>query len=101
MGLDRSLGLSPDLCRICGVIQNLWLAACAEGLGVEWVRFADGGAVARLLALPPYVQLVAYLGLGIPQEFYMRPRREAGGCRARRRLASRIYRDIWGGSHEP
>jgi 5,6-dimethylbenzimidazole synthase len=73
-GLDRALGPSMDIYRICGAIQNLWLAACAEGLGVEWIRFSDEGAVARLLALPPRVQLIAYLCLGIPQEFHMRPR---------------------------
>jgi 5,6-dimethylbenzimidazole synthase len=101
VGLDRALGPSMDLYRICGALQNLWLAACAEGLGLEWIRFSDEGAVARLLALPPRVQLIAYLCLGIPQEFHERPRRESGDWHAPRRFASCIYRDIWGGSHEP
>jgi len=100
VGLDRALGPFMDISRICWAMQNLWLAACAEGLGVEWVRLADAGAVARLLALPPRVQLIAYLCLGIPQAFDVRPRREAVDWRARRRLDSRIYTDIWGGSHE-
>jgi 5,6-dimethylbenzimidazole synthase len=100
VGLDGALGPSMDLYRICGALQNLWLAACAEGLGVEWIRFSDVGAVARLLALPPRVQLIAYLCLGIPQEFHMRPRREAGDWRARRRLDSRIYTDLWGQTGE-
>ncbi len=94
--LDRVLGPSRDIYRICWAIQNLWLAACAEGLGVEWIRLSDDGAVARLLALPPRVQLIAYLCLGIPQAFHVRPRREAVDWRARRCLDSRIYTDIWG-----
>jgi 5,6-dimethylbenzimidazole synthase len=98
---DGALGPSMDIYRICWAIQNLWLAACAEELGVEWIRFSDDGAVARLLALPPRVQLIAYLCLGIPQAFCVRPRREAVDWHARSGLDSRIYTDIWGGSHEP
>jgi 5,6-dimethylbenzimidazole synthase len=52
VAFDHALWLSVDSYRICWVIQNLRLAACAEGLGVEWIRLADAGAVARLLALP-------------------------------------------------
>jgi 5,6-dimethylbenzimidazole synthase len=96
VGPDRAPGPSMDILHICGAMQNLWLAACAEGLGVEWVRLADEGAVARLLAMPPRVQLIAYLCLGIPQAFDVRPRREAVDWRARRRLDSRIYTDLWG-----
>jgi 5,6-dimethylbenzimidazole synthase len=97
VGPDRAPGPSMDILHICGAMQNLWLAACAEGLGVEWIRLLDSGAVARLLALPPRVQLIAYLCLGIPQAFDVRPRREAAvDWRARRRLDSRIYTDLWG-----
>ena len=100
VGLDQALGPSMDISRICWPIQNLWLAACAEGLGVEWIRLLDAGAVARLLALPPRVQLIAYLCLGIPQAFDVRPKREAVDWRTRRRLDSRIYTDIWGQTGE-
>lgn len=70
------------------------------GLGVECIRLADDGAVARLLALPRRVQLIAYLCLGIPQAFHVRPKRAAGDWRARRRLDSRIYTDSWGQTAE-
>ena len=96
VGLERALDPSMDIFRACGALQNLWLAACAEGLGVEWVRPVDEGAVARLLALPPGVQLLAYLGLGMPQEFHQRPRRAAGDWRAQRRRESRVYTNLWG-----
>ncbi|HEX9868169.1 MAG TPA: nitroreductase family protein [Candidatus Tectomicrobia bacterium] len=100
VGPDRAPRHSIHIYRICWAIQNLWLAACAEGLGAEWIRLADDGAVARLLALPARVQLIAYLCLGIPQAFHLRPRREAGARRARRGLDSRIYTDIWGQTGE-
>jgi 5,6-dimethylbenzimidazole synthase len=100
VGLDRVQGPSMDIYRICGALQNLWLAACAEGLGVEWIRLSDEGAVARLLALPPRVQLIAYLCLGIPQTFHVRPRQDAGDWRVRKHLDVRIYTDLWGQTGE-
>ena len=96
LGLERALDPSMDVFRACGALQNLWLAACAEGLGVEWARPVNEGAVARLLALPPGVQIIAYLGLGMPQEFHQRPRRGAGDWHAQRRRESRVYTNLWG-----
>jgi 5,6-dimethylbenzimidazole synthase len=95
-GLERALDPTMDVFRACGALQNLWLAACAEGLGVKWARPVDEGAVARLLALPPRVRLLAYLGLGMPQAFHRRPRRAAGDWHAQGRRESRVYTDLWG-----
>jgi 5,6-dimethylbenzimidazole synthase len=64
IGLERNLAPSMDLYRTCCAIQHLWLAACAEGLGVVRIQPTDERAVAQLLALPPGVQLITYLGLG-------------------------------------
>src|SRR5262249_59737178 len=59
------LGRAPmpdtDLFSTCLAIQNLWLAARAEGVGVGWVSILDKKAVETLLQMPPGVQLVAYL----------------------------------------
>lgn len=96
VGLDQALGPSMDISRICWAVQNLWLAACAEGLGVEWARPVDEGTVARLLALPSGVGLLAYLGLGMPQALHRRPRRGAGDWGAQGRRESRVYTDLWG-----
>jgi 5,6-dimethylbenzimidazole synthase len=96
VAFDHALWLSVDIYRICWAIQNLRLAACAEGLGVEWIRLADTGAVAQLLALPRRVQLIAYLCLGIPQTFHGRPGRDVVDWHARRRLDARIHTDVWG-----
>lgn len=62
LGKDSSLDM--DLFSACLAVQNLWLAARAEGVGVGWVSILDEGALARLLDLPEGVFLVAYLCLG-------------------------------------
>ena len=53
---------------VCAV-QNLWLAARAEGLGVGWVSFFDERELAAALGLPPHVEVVAYLCVGNVTEF--------------------------------
>ena len=89
-----------DLYHLDVAIQNLWSAAYAEGIGIDWVRLADHGPVARLLDLPCGVELTAYLCLGIPQEVHVLPRRAIGGRHVRRRRDTRIYMDIWGQTGE-
>jgi 5,6-dimethylbenzimidazole synthase len=94
------LGRAPmpqtDLFSTCLAIQNLWLAARAEGIGVGWVSILDGAATERLLQLPPGVQLVAYLCVGYPTEFRPRPMLEEVGWKRRERLADLVFQDQWG-----
>ena len=52
VGSALALEWTMDLYHLGIAIQHLWLAACAEGVGIEWVRLADRGPVARLLDLP-------------------------------------------------
>ena len=80
---------------ICAV-QNLWLAARAEGIGVGWVSILDREAVERLLGLPPGVQLVAYLCAGYPVEFRPRPLLEEVGWKSRQPLGELVFQDHWG-----
>jgi 5,6-dimethylbenzimidazole synthase len=81
---------------ICQAMQNMWLASCAEGLGVEWVKLTNEGQIARLLKLPHTVQLIAYVCPGFPQEFHRRRARKAAGWHSRRGLDPPIYNDVWG-----
>jgi len=50
-------------------VQNLWLAARAEGIGVGWVSFFDPDELARELNLPAYLDVVAYLCVGHVEQF--------------------------------
>jgi 5,6-dimethylbenzimidazole synthase len=68
-------------------IQNLWLAARAEGVGVGWVSILDPLAIKGLLRIPPAAQLVAYLCLGYVKEFRDLPDLERDGWEKRAELA--------------
>jgi 5,6-dimethylbenzimidazole synthase len=94
------LGRAPvpdtDIYSTCLAIQNMWLAACAEGVGIGWVSILDYGKIERLLGLPEGVHLIAYLCIGFPQEFRTRPMLEEVGWRAREPLHQLVYQDRWG-----
>jgi 5,6-dimethylbenzimidazole synthase len=99
-GAPFVLGRTPvpdtDIYSTCLAIQNMWLAACAEGVGIGWVSILDYGKVERLLGLPEGVQLIAYLCIGFPREFRTRPMLEEVGWRSRIKVNSLIYQDGWG-----
>jgi len=94
------LGRGPmpqtDLYSTCLAIENIWLAARAEGVGVGWVSILDQQAVESILQLPAGVELVAYLCVGYPVEFRARPMLEEVGWKERMPLEDLIYHDRWG-----
>ena len=94
--LGRAPVPATDLYSTCLAIENLWLAARAEGIGVGWVSLLDYAAVERLLGLPDGVQLVAYLCLGYPREFRATPMLEEVGWKARAPLADALFAERWG-----
>jgi nicotinate-nucleotide--dimethylbenzimidazole phosphoribosyltransferase len=75
----------------CCAVQNLWLAARAEGVGVGWVSIVEPAVLRRELALPAGVEPVAYLCVGEPVEFRDRPLLEETGWRARRPVEDAIH----------
>ncbi|MFC2974498.1 5,6-dimethylbenzimidazole synthase [Azotobacter bryophylli] len=85
-----------DLASLACAIQNLWLAARAEGLGMGWVSLFDPQALAELLGMPAGSKPVALLCLGPVREFYPAPMLELEGWTEPRPLAELIYRDRWG-----
>jgi nicotinate-nucleotide--dimethylbenzimidazole phosphoribosyltransferase len=83
---------------VCAV-QNLWLAARAEGLGVGWVSFFDDAglrALGGLLGLPAHVEVVAYLCLGHVRCFATEPELAAAGWARRRPLSWAVHHDTYG-----
>jgi 5,6-dimethylbenzimidazole synthase len=99
------LGRAPvpdtDVYSTCLAIQNMWLAARAEGVGIGWVSILDYSQVERLLGLPEGIQLIAYLCIGFPREFRPQPMLAEVGWRSRIRLDGLIYQDAWGQPCEP
>ena len=79
--LGRNTIIETDLFSVCLAVQNLWLAARAENLGVGWVSILDPVELAQLLGLPAHVQPVAYLCLGYVREFLPEPELQQKGWR--------------------
>jgi nicotinate-nucleotide--dimethylbenzimidazole phosphoribosyltransferase len=77
-------------------VQNLWLAARAEGLGVGWVSFFDERDLARLLDLPEHVEIVAYLCVGQVEQFAGEPELATAGWARRRPLGWTVHQERWG-----
>ncbi len=85
-----------DLASVACAIQNLWLAARAEGLGMGWVSLFDPAALAALLGMPDGAKPVAVLCLGPVNEFYPEPMLEREGWAQARPLAELLFEDGWG-----
>ena len=84
-----------DLASVSCAIQNLWLAARSEGLGVGWVSLFDPQRLAELLAMPPGAEPVAILCLGPVPEFPERPALELDGWAVARPLSEFVCVNRW------
>lgn len=94
--LGRTHAPEMDLFSSVCAVQNLWLAARAEGIGVGWVSIFRDGALREILGLPDPVVPVAYLCLGHVDELYAEPELQAKGWASRLPLDELIYRERWG-----
>jgi len=77
-------------------IQNLWLAARAEGVGVGWVSILSNKDLEKILAIPQQVRPVAYLCLGYVSEFSVKPDLERVGWLPRMGLDKVVCYEKWG-----
>jgi 5,6-dimethylbenzimidazole synthase/cob(I)alamin adenosyltransferase len=94
--IGRATMRDADLYSTCGAIQNLWLAARAEGLGVGWVSILEPAFLAEVLHLPAHVVPVAYLCIGAPNDgFADRPELESAGWLPRLPLVEVVRGDRW------
>ncbi|HKP00379.1 MAG TPA: 5,6-dimethylbenzimidazole synthase [Nitrospiraceae bacterium] len=94
--LGRSTVRETDLYSTCCAIQNLWLAARAEGIGVGWVSILDHGILKQALGIPRPVKVLAYLCLGYVSDFAIRPELETAGWRDRIPIEELIHYESWG-----
>ncbi|MGE8304582.1 MAG: 5,6-dimethylbenzimidazole synthase [Pseudomonas kermanshahensis] len=85
-----------DLASLACAIQNLWLAARAEGLGMGWVSLFDPVALAELLGMPAGAKPVAVLCLGPVTEFYPAPMLVLENWAEERPLSDLLYHNQWG-----
>ncbi|MFE2299781.1 nicotinate-nucleotide--dimethylbenzimidazole phosphoribosyltransferase [Streptomyces sp. NPDC059445] len=77
-------------------VENFWLAARAEGLGVGWVSFFDEREMVRALGLPEHLEVVAYLCVGYVDEFPEEPELMQAGWSKRRPLSWVVHEETYG-----
>lgn len=85
-----------DLASVACAIQNMWLAARVEDVGMGWISMFDPEALRGLLQMPPGSCPVAILCLGRVDAFYPRPMLELQQWRTPADLASLVFHDRWG-----
>jgi 5,6-dimethylbenzimidazole synthase len=85
-----------DLASLSCAIQNLWLAARAEGLGMGWVSLFEPAALAALLDMPAGSKPLAILCLGPVSAFYAQPMLVEQGWAEERALGELLFENQWG-----
>ncbi|NWK79317.1 5,6-dimethylbenzimidazole synthase [Aquitalea sp. LB_tupeE] len=85
-----------DICSIACAIQNMWLAARAEGIGLGWVSLFDPQRLGSLLGLPAEAKAVAILCIGHVEAFYDKPMLEQENWAQRQNLAALVFENGWG-----
>lgn len=84
-----------DLASASCAIQNFWLAARAEGVGVGWVSLFDPKVIATLCGMPEGSQPIAVLCVGHVEAFYPAPMLEIEGWDQRRLLSDIVCENVW------
>ena len=84
-----------DLASLSCAIQNMWLAARAEGLGLGWVSMFEPTALKSLLNMPDDSQPIAILCLGHVEKFYDKPMLEQQQWENRKDLNTLLYENTW------
>jgi len=97
--LGRTHDMAMDIYSSVCAVQNLWLAARSEGVGVGWVSIFDPQKLKQRLNLPTQVIPVAYLCVGYVKHFFTEPELQSVGWRDRLPLQDLVYFDYWGNSH--
>lgn len=87
-----------DLASAACAIQNLWLAARAEGLGLGWVSLFEPEQLGKLLNIPNGAKPIAILCIGYVDEFYPRPMLEIEGWAIRENITDLVYENGWSDS---
>ncbi|MDQ2071764.1 5,6-dimethylbenzimidazole synthase [Haloarcula sp. NS06] len=100
--LGRNTMQRMDVYSTCLAVQNLWLAARAEGIGVGWVSFLYPHELRDVLNIPHHIQPVAYLCVGYPEDgFPSEPVLQQEGWRSRIDRSELVHHDEWGPSRTP
>ncbi|MGH7739904.1 MAG: 5,6-dimethylbenzimidazole synthase [bacterium] len=94
--LGKTCQPDMDLYSAVCAVQNLWLAARAEGVGVGWVSIIHPDDLSTILGLPDGVVPVAYLCVGYTESFAREPELKTAGWLPEIPKPELIFRDQWG-----
>ncbi|MBM4442677.1 MAG: 5,6-dimethylbenzimidazole synthase [Candidatus Rokubacteria bacterium] len=94
--LGRNTIFDTDVYSTACAIQNLWLAARAEGVGVGWVSIIRHEDLHQIFGIPEHVLPMAYLCIGYPREFLDEPELQRKGWAERVPLDELLYYERWG-----
>ena len=98
--IGRTANAEMDLYSAVCAVQNFWLAARAENLGVGWVSILHHDALKRILGIPDHIVPIAYLCVGYVTHFHEKPELEKAGWLARFPIGSLIHCENWGNNQE-
>lgn len=93
--LGRTHNRQMDVYSTVCAVQNLWLAARAEGIGVGWVSIYHDEDMRHILGIPDHVEIVAYLCIGYIDQLHDAPELEKRGWRKRLSLEGLIFEEEW------
>jgi len=93
--IGRSSIPEAGLYSVCCAIQNLWLSARTEGVGLGWVSILSNDTLKKVLDIPEHVVPVAYLCLGYVDEFAEKPDLQTAGWLPRLQLKDVVYFEKW------
>lgn len=94
--IGRTAIVDTDIFSVCCAVQNLWLAARAEGLGVGWVSILSNDDLRIILGLPADIFPVAYLCIGYVTHFPDEPELKTAGWLPRIPLEELVFYEKWG-----
>lgn len=95
-GLGRTQQPNTDLLSTACAVQNLWLAARVEGVGVGWVSIMRESELREILGIPEEIAIVAYLCVGYVERAYRKPELEVKRWASRLPLDTLVFENRWG-----
>ena len=98
--IGRSSIPEAGLYSVCCAIENLWLSARTEGVGLGWVSILSNDTLKDVLKLPNHVVPIAYLCLGYVDEFAEKPDLEKAGWLPRLDLKDVVFFEKWGNKED-
>jgi 5,6-dimethylbenzimidazole synthase len=93
--LGKTIKAEMDLYSAVCAVQNLWLAARAENLGVGWVSIIEDDILRDALHIPENIEIIAYLCIGYVSHFKDQPELESTGWLPRRAVDKAIHYNRW------